>query len=597
MKKVKNQTPKKLIAFDFETTSIKEGTPEVLYLTAFGENDFKLSAPITGKPKNKLKLLRDIIEQRLLIPENNGAQFVGWNSNKFDSYFIAKALLESDRWILHPYMTATKALRGLRVIEKLSVEEKEKLHNKGQKLLQFEFLDGMAMTGVAAPLKKFLKTFAPDYQKLDGPNFDAGEKFNPNNKNHVLYAERDSEGLYFAMHKVSEIVKELTNLDLKPTVGNLAIHHFMDHVPEGVILKRPTDKLLQVLHGDVKRGGYCWAMKQYHGPVWKYDINQAYAAAMRDAHLPSGDCATTSEYIDGQPGIYYCTFSRKKLRKVPFYYKQEKQGLFTIGKKPVSAWLTSIEIEHLKKDEWQVKIDGGYVWESSFNMKHFVDRLEKLRGTDPEGPSGPLGTMVKSIGNNAYGKTLEQVWGQEFVFSKERPDGYDLYDSFNPEAYFIFSRDRKSFPKKYHLPQIGIFVTAHVRCVVREAAIKEEDHFLYADTDCVMFSKPAKHLEVHKTKYGAWKQESDGYTIIVVGKKMYHAPDGSKAKGLIVKKLEKSDYLSWLKGKLPIQIQVQRQNIISFLGGKDMFKNLTRKGTDVNLSKTVKFLEGYFVPA
>ena len=585
----------KLIAFDFETTPIKNGTPEVLYLTAHGENNYKISIPIQGKSKNKLKLLRDVLEQHFLTEENNGAQFVGWNANKFDSYFIAKALLESDKWMLQPYMTASKALRGVRVKEKIPSLYCEK--SKRFKSLSYEFLDGIAMTGVSVTLAKFLKTFAPNFEKLDAPNFEAGEHFNSKNKKHVLYAERDSEGLYHGMQKVSEIINDLTGLELKPTVGNLAIRHFMDNIPEGVILNRPTDNLLQILHGDVKRGGYCWAMRQYHGPVWKYDINQAYAAAMRDAELPAGDCAITDQYLAGMPGIYDCTLSRAKPCKVPFYYKHEKQGLFSIGKKPVRTWITSTEIEHLKRDGWQVETHNGYVWQSSFNMRKFVDRLEKLRLTDKDGPKGPLGTMVKALGNNAYGKTLERIWGQEFVFSKERPDGYDLYDSFNPDASFIFSRDRKSFPKKYHLPQIGVFVTAYVRCIVREAAIKEQDHFLYADTDCVMFSKPVMHLDVHKTRYGAWKQEADGYTIIVIGKKVYHSEDGSKAKGLIVKNLTEQDYRLWLKGKLPIQTQCQRQNILTFLSGKDMFKTLMRKGTDVHLSKTVKCLEGFFVPA
>ena len=372
---------KRLIAFDFETTSIDIGTPEVLYLTAHGEN-FAISVPVTGRKSSKLKLVRDLLEQHLLIEENNHAKFIAWNANKFDNYFIAKALLESDKWILQPYMTATKALRGIRIKQKRTDEMP-----KRQKLLQFEFLDGMAMTGVSAPLRKFLGTFAPDFQKLEAPKFDAGEVFDHKNPEHVKYAERDSEGLYHAMAKVNGIVKDLTDRNLAPTVGNLAINHFMDNVPLGTVLNRPTDNLLKILHGEIKRGGYCWAMKQYHGPVWKYDINQAYAAAMRETNLPCGDCATTEEYIKELPGIYDCTISRKKACKVPFYYKHEKQGLFSVGKKPVRTWLTSTEIEHLKGDSWQVEIHSGYVWDTSFNMKSFVDRLEKLRSTDKDGPS------------------------------------------------------------------------------------------------------------------------------------------------------------------------------------------------------------------
>lgn len=371
----------------------------------------------------------------------------------------------------------------------------------------------------------------------------------------------------------------------------------MDNIPQGVELKRPMARVLEHLHGPLKKGGYCWASKQYHGPAWKYDINQAYAAAMRDAALPCGDVVHVINYEKDKPGIYSVEIQRKKKTKVPFYYKDEKgKGKFTIGTK-AKCWLTSIEIEHLKKDGWNVNVITGYYWRESFNMKPFVDKLEKLRSTDKDGPSGPLGTMVKALGNNAYGKTLEQIWGDEFIFAKEKPEGYTLYDSMDPDARYIFAKERQSFPKKYHAPQIGVFITAHVRCIVREAAMQQEQYFLYADTDCIAFSKPVNHLEIHKTKYGAWKQESAGDLYIIIGKKAYWSADGStKAKGLIVKDLKKEDYLDWLKGKLPVQVQTQRQNILKFLGGNAMFRTLKRKGTDVSKLASTKVLYGEFIP-
>lgn len=585
----------KVIAYDLETTRIQDGTPDLLYITAYGEN-FNLSQPIIGKDSDaRSKILCDILEQNFLTKENNGAMFIAWNGNKFDVYFLALALLNSDRWVLQPYLTASKQLRGIRI------KEKRKTKSKKGKILQFQFLDGISMTGmVGTPLKKFLKTFAPNFQKLD-LDFET-TNFNAKNKDHVKYAERDSEGLYHAMLKVREIIKTLTGNDLKPTIGNLAIRYFMDNLPADSDLKSPNDELKAILHGSVKRGGYCWAARQYHGPVWKYDINQAYAAALRDCALPSGQAIKTQTYVDDLPGIYHIELSREKKTKVPFYYKDDvSAGGFTDGKNKVETWVTSLEIEHLKLDGWKIKILNGYFWSSSFNMKLMVDKLEKLRHSDPEGPGGPLGTMVKAIGNNAYGKTLEQLWGSEFVFAAEQPDGYNPYDVFDRSMSHVYVRQKKDFPKKYHLPQIGVFVTAFVRCFVRAAALKESDAFLYADTDCLVFSKAVHHLDVDTKRYGAWKQEAAGKKYIIIGKKCYLeiGDDGktyAKAKGLITKNLTEETYHKWLKGELPIQVQIQRQNLLKFLGGAAMFKTLERKGTNVQNSKSCDVIEGYFVP-
>lgn len=596
---------KKLIAYDLETTRIEAGTPEVLYLTCYGDgedidNPYKISIPVTGK--NKKQIFCEILEQHLLTEKNDGARFVAWNGNKFDAYFIVEALLQSDRWIMQPYMTASKSVRGVKVKERDTEMRKkyERVNGKVKRVkpLKFEFLDGMAMTGIAAPLKNFLKTFAPKYQKMVSPDFEGGEKFDPNNKKHVQYAERDSEGLYHAMKKVSDIVADLTGEELKPTVGNLAIHHFINNVPPGIELKLPEKRVAEHLYGPLKKGGYCWAAQQYTGPVWKYDINQAYASAMRDAALPCGDVVHDNNYEPNRPGIYQVEIERKRKCKVPFYYKDENgTGKFSQGNKAI-CWITSLEIDHLRADEWNVEVFTGYYWSGSFNMQPFVDKLEKLRSTDKDGPSGPLGTLVKALGNNAYGKFLEQIWGDEFVLSKDCPEGYTLYDSFDPKMNHVFARERKSFPKKYHVPQIGVFITAYVRCVVRDAAKHDAENFLYADTDCVAFRRKARHLHLDPARYGSWKTESAGTEHIIIGKKMYFDVEKNRAtfKGLIVKRLTKKDVEDYLKGKIIVQDQVQRQNLLKFIGGEPMFKNLTRRGTDVSKLKNVQIVKGEFIP-
>ena len=585
-----------LIGYDLETTRIESGTPRLLYITAYGEQ-LRVSLPIVGH--DRLEHLKQILESSFLLPEFNKAMFVAWNANNFDAYFVAAALLKSDRWLLCPYMTASKALRGLKVKSK----QKYKVDGK-MRVLQFQFLDGISMTGlVGKTLKSFLATFAPELPKLNIGDLET-VNFDPDNPGHRAYAERDSEGLYKGMLAVADIIDRLTGgLSLKPTVGNLAIQFFMSKVPPGVELKKPSRELAEVLHGPVKRGGFCWCQRQYTGPVWKYDINQAYAAAMRDALLPCGEATKSDRFLEALPGVYEVTFRRSpakaglkpRVTKIPFYYKRDTEGRFTLGADPVTTWLTSIEINHLITDRWEVEVHAGYYWENAFNFADVVGNLELLRRSDPGGPGGPLGTMVKAIGNNAYGKTLEMLNGLELILARECPVGWDVYDPFDADNAMIFCRTRTPYYKDYHLPQIGVFVTAHVRCLIRETALRAPDAFLYADTDCVVFSKPMK-LDIDKTRYGAWKVEAAGVPYIIIGKKVYFGDDGSvKAKGLQTRKLSRADYEKWLIEQ-PSQNQVQRQNFLKFLSGSAMFKDQERRGTDVEKSKIYGVKKGRYVP-
>ena len=595
--------PKPFVAYDLETTRIKKegGTPTPLYITAFSESFF-LSTELKGK--NKIIALRDILEAWFLTPERNNTRYVAWNGNNFDAYFIAQALLESDDWIIRPYLTRTKALRGIKVVQKFSTN--------GDKKLQFEFLDGLSMTGLASSnlksLRKFLEVFAPEYHKLDGPDFER-EEFDPKNRDHVAYAERDSEGLYWGLKEANRIVKELTDNELQPTIGNLAIKFFQSRLPENLLIWHPPWELNDKLHGCLKRGGYCWVQRQYRGPVWKYDINQAYAAAMRDCALPAGRCIHTVEFNDENPGVYHVRAKRSKQSRVPFYVRSIETdiGYFTNGAE-TETWITDTEIKHLRADEWDVEIIEGFYWSDSFNMAEMVNELERLRFTDPKGPSGPLGTMVKMIGNNAYGKTLEQLEGIELVMAKEKPDGYMQYMAEVPEMKNVFFKMGQVFQRPYHQPQLGIFITAHVRLIVRAAALEYPDKFLYADTDCVAFSEPVTHLKIDSKKYGEWKKEVDGHDYIIIGKKVYcdtlqaANPDpkerakGIKAKGLRVRELTREDFESWLNGSPPTQKQTQRQNFVKFIGGQNMFSELERKGTDVTLSQQCKLIGDVFVP-
>lgn len=568
-----------IVAYDLETTRIGEGTPQPLYITAFADHrNYVLSCKVDG-----LRGLGEIIIKQFLTLEFQGCKFVAWNGNNFDVYFVALALLEHPEFVLRPYLTKGKSLRGLRVLPR------DDLHLKPNQQRSWEFVDGIAMLGLQGKtLKEFLKTFAPEYQKHERESFDVSN-FNPDDPRDIEYAFRDSEGLYFGMQRAQEIIFERFNFGLRTTIGNLGIKLFETRIPELIRIVEPSVAALDVLRTYVCRGGYCHLMRKYKGKVWKYDLNQAYAAAMREAILPAGDCRLMkgeSKYAR----VFMCRITAHNPRNtIPFYCRVLTDGkirsTFAVTRID-DSWITSSELSQLRAEGWSVRVHESYVWYDEFNMKEFVDQLEHLRRNCEGGPKGATGTMIKNLGNNSYGKTLEQLEPLELVLAKECPPGFvDYYGDENPgHVPYVWCRFIETPSKNYHMPQIGAFITAHVRMVIRRAALLAPEHFLYADTDCVVYScDMTSRLDIDDFRYGAFKLEESGADYLMIAKKVYASIDFSTkhSKGLNVKELTFDDFVNWYEGRVPTQSQAQRQNFVKFLKGSDMFVNRKRRGTAV----------------
>jgi DNA polymerase type B, organellar and viral len=569
MRRTRKSKPHRMIAYDLETTRIQVGTPRPLYLTAYGA-DFHFSGKLES-----LTHLRDILLSQFLIPENNGARFIAWNGNNFDVFFIGACLLCSPQFILRPFLTHTKALRGIKV----------QLRTKpGKPKVSWEFLDGASMLVGTSPitLKKFLKTFAPAYQKLDGPDFEK-EIFNPENPSHVAYAERDSEGLYHGLTTAESLLQQHFGQGLQPTIGNLGIRLFQSALPVGVQVWAPGYDLDRIIRSHVMRGGFCFAAKHYEGPVWKYDINQAYASAMRDCALPSGRVQQSKTVNPYARAAIYRVTARNRNNRVPFYCRDDA-GKAHFALAEIDSWITSSELTQLKAEKWSIVIHDGYFWEDAFSMRELVDRLESLRMADPDGPNGAQGTLMKSLGNNSYGKTLEELDGLEILMSAHRPaDDFFNYQNADDTIQHLWAKIGEPHPREYHQPQLGAFITAHVRMVVRRAILQAPDAWLYSDTDCCFFNR-AVALDIDPKKYGKWKIECEGEPYRIITKKVYASmspeqfENGRHAKGMNVKRLSMRDFENWYNGSPPTQTQVHRQNFLAVMTGADMFVQRVKIG-------------------
>jgi hypothetical protein len=565
MRKTRKPKLRRMIAYDLETTRIEKGTPRPLYITAYGEDFF------ASERLESLAHLRDILTARFLTAENNNCRFVAWNGNNFDVFFIGASLLRSPEYVLRPFLTRNKALRGIKV----TLRTKE-----GEPKQSWEFLDGAAMVIGTAPitLKKFLKTFAPEHQKLDGPDFEK-ETFDPENQAHVEYAERDSEGLFHGMQMAQSIVLQHFGQGLQPTIGNLGIRIFQALLSQGVRVWGPSHALETIIRTHVMRGGFCFASRQFEGRVWKYDLNQAYAAAMRDAHLPSGRATQCKSFNQYATAAIYRISARNRANRIPFYCR-DSEGKAQFALAEIDSWITSGELEQLRTEKWSIVVHEGYFWDETFNMREMVDKLESLRMADPDGPNGAQGMMMKYIGNNSYGKTVEELDGLEILMSAARPaDDFFNYQNAEDTIQHLWAKIGTPHVREYHQPQIGAFITAHVRMEVRRAILKAPDAWVYSDTDCCFFDRSVS-LDIDPKRYGKWKIEADGELYRIITKKVYASFDGkqSHAKGMNVKRLSMQDFEAWYQGSPPTQTQIHRQNFLAVMTGAEMFVERVKIG-------------------
>jgi hypothetical protein len=382
------------------------------------------------------------------------------------------------------------------------------------------------------------------------------------------------------MMKAQSIVMDAFKVPLFPTIGNTAIRIFQRNMPANVQVWEPPYTVLQIVRDFVMRGGFCWRAKKYAGPIWKYDLNQAYAAAMRETPLPAGRCRHAGDSLNkyARVSIIRCE-AEKRDNRIPFYYR-DTEGDAVFGLSHITdTWITSLEYEQLKREGWRIKILDSYFWDEFFTMTDYVNRLEKLRRDSPGGPNGAQGLMVKAVGNNSYGKTVETLDGIELLLAREQPEGFFEYQAETDELQHVWFKLNRPQPREYHQPQIGSFITAHVRMVVRRAALTAPDAWIYADTDCVVFSQPVE-LPMDPLQYGKWKLEVDGESYRFIQKKVYAKIGGGDchAKGMNVKRLSEADFEAWFNGIAPSQTQLQRNNFIKVMTGAAMFVSRVKVG-------------------
>jgi hypothetical protein len=117
--------------------------------------------------------------------------------------------------------------------------------------------------------------------------------------------------------------------------------------------------------------------------------------------------------------------------------------------------------------------------------------------------------------------------------------------------------------------------------VMRRAILIDPEAWLYADTDCLMFSRDVtERLDVDPLRYGAWKIEEAGAEYSIIDRKVYVSADGRKkaARGMDVRALTGEHFERWFDGQAPRQDQLQLTNFLDVMRGAEMYVARSRRG-------------------
>lgn len=505
----KNKIEKKKVSFtvcffDFETIYNDEFclVPySVVYKIKGGE-------PVFYKGFDCLKkFMKDIMtcKKRLVL--------IGYNSSRFDNFFIAQYCFEMD------------------ILKKNSVFYVQ------NSILQLNF-GGHKVFDLCRILMCSLKngcdSFKTKHKKIDGFSHEKMQKLykagkleeflKKNSKELEEYNKMDVLALEDLYNLAEESCKKLIdNFKLKDKNGEDEIFKLYNYFTissltfetwtkickkknEGNFIKAPqTEEQYNNIRSSMTAGRTEVFFKDeftkcliFYLQMRGVDVTSLYPFVMEKFQYPKGDLIETKEYVKGKLGVYRCNILKQPKKNI-FPKREKDKPLDWKSTEPIiNQWLTSVDIESLKKHNGKVEIFEGYYWLETFNpFTEYISVFKKdkmlqdsLKGT--KNYNGAKREMDKLFMNSLSGKVLQRIFKDEFTIVStlkeyrnfiEKNKVKELNLLSNGDVAIKGEKRVYNYNRDFVKPcQFGVFIYAYARRHMYDNIISKYD-VQYMDTD------------------------------------------------------------------------------------------------------------------
>lgn len=241
------------------------------------------------------------------------------------------------------------------------------------------------------------------------------------------------------------------------------------------------------------------------GRYYMVDVKSLYPTVMKFEY-PNGEISPTFSEVPEKFGVYRCQIiSQPRVRIVPKKSKniQDPLDWHILDNKPFERWLTTIDIQYIRKYGGEVVVHEGFIYDSKgYVFKEYVAKFERLKNQEdifnrthnPEyNPSKR--EFYKILLNSLSGKTLQRTFQHvsKLCLTESKLRNFCSKLQGNTIQLGMYSKavlasgDLKEPPKLARKPCIlGMYIYSYGRNYMYDHVIYDRD-ILYMDTDSGLF--------------------------------------------------------------------------------------------------------------
>lgn len=437
----------------------------------------------------------DVYLDNILIKKYNGFRIYFHNGGRFDFLFLAEKLM--DRGIVK-FINKSSGLLGM-------------IFQKGN--IRVEFWDSYAL--LPASLDKLIKTYKIEHTKIE-VNFT--KKHKKNDKILSEHLKNDCYALYEILNKFYEREGYLSN-----TIAGHALRKFREEFFNGYFWNT-DEKFDEYFRKNYYKGGRVEVYKCYGKNLFYYDVNSLYPYVMLEK-MPVGTPIKTKKYQNGKIGFYKIQLMENYDSLISILCKKTKTGNYYInGKKGEIFYLTSIELDELKKDVKVKVLDGYYFDRKEEIFTQYVNYYYEIKKKAKDESERYISKLML---NSLYGKFGQRLNGQNIEMANDKNSDSIVYDEEN--GLLLVDVKRKL---KFRGVYIAAWITALAR--MKHYSLMKKigfNHVYYCDTDSIITDKKMKINE----KIGGLKLEAEIKEGVFLMPKVYGYIDKNKNENIHAK--------------------------------------------------------------